>query len=187
VPGVDLLEQGEPIDIGSLYLNHNSWLRSWLRQRLHCSETAADLAQDTFLRLLASSTQHRFGTIAQARSYLRTTAKNLCINRWRRQEIERAWLETLEASPSAYAPSAERQVIVLQALDEISAMLQALAPKTSRAFLLAAVCQMTDKEVGVELGISDRMVRKHVAKAMLACLKLQARHTAAELAHIEAP
>jgi len=43
------------------------------------------------------------------------------------------------------------------------------------------VCQMTDAETAVQLGVSDRMVRKYVAKAMLACLKLQASQTTREL------
>ena len=29
------------------------WLKNWLRRRLNCSQSAADLAQDTFMRLLA--------------------------------------------------------------------------------------------------------------------------------------
>lgn len=35
-----------------LYSGHHGWLRSWLQKRLQCSETAADLAQDTFVRIL---------------------------------------------------------------------------------------------------------------------------------------
>ena len=168
-----------------IYRHHHGWLRGWLRSRLGCSETAADLAQDTFVRLMASSNPTQFTTVAQARSYLSTTAKNLCINRWRRQEIERAWLETLAACPQEHYPSAERQAIVIQALEEISAMLLTLRPKTAHAFLLAQVCQMTDKDVAKELGISDRMVRKHVAKAMFACLQLQACDTAVGLSYVE--
>ena len=48
----------------------------------------ADLAQDTFLRLLNSSVKRQFDSGAQARGYLRKTAQNLCIDLWRRQEIE---------------------------------------------------------------------------------------------------
>lgn len=112
--------------------------------------------------------------LSPARAWLRATAKNLCITLWRRQEIERAWLETLAARPEQYAPSAERQAIVLQALQEISELLHRLPAGTVRAFMLAHVCQMTDAAVALELGISERMVRKHVARAMLACLKLNA-------------
>ncbi|WP_104005584.1 sigma-70 family RNA polymerase sigma factor [Marinobacterium lutimaris] len=167
--------------LSSFYQQHHGWLWAWLRQRLECSDTAADLAQDTFVRLLTCSTPPRFFTVAQARGYLCTTAKHLCLNLWRRQEIERAWLETLSASPEELHPSAEHQAAVMEALEEISLMLQALHPNTAKAFLLAVVCQMTDDAVGTELGISGRMVRKHVAKAMLICLQLQARFTAREL------
>lgn len=164
-----------------LYSDHHAWLYDWLRRRLGGTAEAADLAHDTFVRLLGSQTRQRFDSIAEARAYLRTTAQNLCINLWRRQEIEQAWLDTLTATPEAHYPSAERQAIVLQALEEISAMLHALSPKAARAFTLAVVCAMTDDEVGVELGISGRMVRKYVAQAMLACLTLRARQTADEL------
>lgn len=164
-----------------LYCDHHGWLQNWLRRRLGDASDAADLAHDTFLRLIGGGSQPHFGTLAEARAYLRTTAQNLCINLWRRQEIERAWLDTLAHTPEAQAPSAERQAMVLQALEEISTMLQALSPKAARAFTLAVVCEMTDDEVGAELGVSGRMVRKYVAQAMLGCLSLRARDTAAGL------
>lgn len=169
------------VGIGRLYLDHHGWLQGWLRLRLGSTADAADLAHDTFLRLLGARARPHFGNGGQARAYLRTTARNLCINLWRRQEIERAWLDILAAAPEALHPSAERQAMVLQALEEVSAMLQGLPPKAARAFTLAVVCQMTDDEVGAELGISGRMVRKHVARAMLGCLSLNAHQTAVGL------
>ncbi|MDH6593367.1 RNA polymerase sigma factor (sigma-70 family) [Variovorax sp. TBS-050B] len=165
----------------ALYRDHHGWLQGWLRRRLGCEARAADLAHDTFLRLIGAPSRPRFDSSAEARAYLCKTAHNLCINLWRRQEIERAWLDTLAAAPEAHYPSAERQSMVLQALEEVCAMLQALPPRTARAFVLAVVCGMGDDEVGAELGISGRMVRKHVARAMLGCLSLRARQTASEL------
>lgn len=165
----------------TLYSDHHSWLYGWLRHRLGNAGEAADLAHDTFVRLLTSRTRHCFAGMGEARAYLRTTARNLCINLWRRQEIERAWCETLAAAPHDCHPSAERQVMVLQALEEVGAMLQQLSPKAARAFLLAVVCEMSDDEVGAELGVSGRMVRKYVAQAMLGCLTLHARQTALAL------
>lgn len=170
-----------PPSLETLYCDHHGWLQAWLRRRLGHACDAADLAHDTFVRLLGGASQPRFACMAEARAYLRTTARNLCINLWRRQEIERAWLDTLAALPEDQCPSAERQVVVLQALEEISGMLQALSAKAARAFTLAVVCEMTDDEVGVELGISGRMVRKYVAQAMLACLTLRAAETVASL------
>lgn len=167
--------------IHTLYNDHHGWLHTWLRRRLGCAAEAADLAHDTFVRLLGGCARQHFDTAAEARAYLRTTAQNLCINLWRRQEIERAWLDTLATAPEVHAPSAERQAIVLQALEEISVMLGNLSPKAARAFTLAVVCEMSDDEVGAELGISGRMVRKYVAQAMLGCLTSRARQTAEAL------
>lgn len=167
--------------VTALYTDHHGWLQDWLRRRLGSAAQAADLAHDTFLRLLTAQTARGFDSAGEARAYLRTTAQNLCINLWRRQEIERAWLEILASVPEAAYPSAERQAIVLEALAEIGGMLQALSPKAARAFTLAVVCDLTDDEVGAELGVSGRMVRKYVAQAMLGCLTLCARQTAAEL------
>lgn len=174
-------------NIEAIYCDHHKWLQGWLRHRLGNAGDAADLAHDTFVRLIVCRTPQRFETVAQVRAYLRTTAKNLCVNLWRRQEIERAWLETLAALPEGHHPSAERQAIVLQALEEVSAMLASLSAKAASAFTLAVVCQMTDDEVGAELGVSGRMVRKYVAQAMLACLTLRARQTIQELGREAAP
>ncbi|MCL5974833.1 MAG: sigma-70 family RNA polymerase sigma factor [Gammaproteobacteria bacterium] len=164
-----------------LYSEHHNWLKSWLYQRLGNSAEAADLTQDTFLRLLGLRSSRQFSSSEHARSYLCTTAKNLCIDHWRRKEIEKAWHDTLSSYPEETAPSAERQAAVLEALEEINLMLSELPAKVAKAFLLAVVCQMTDAETAIQLGVSDRMVRKYVAKAMLACLKLQASHTSREL------
>jgi RNA polymerase sigma-70 factor (ECF subfamily) len=164
-----------------LYSEHHNWLKSWLYQRLGNSAEAADLTQDTFLRLLGLPTSRHFSSSDHARSYLCATAKNLCIDYWRRKEIEKAWHDTLSSYPEETAPSAERQAAVLEALEEINLMLSELPAKVAKAFLLAVVCQMTDAETAIQLGVSDRMVRKYVAKAMLACLKLQASHTTREL------
>lgn len=170
-----------PPSLETLYCDHHGWLQAWLRRHLGHACDAADLAQDTFLRLIGGASQPRFASMGEARAYLRTIARNLCINLWRRQEIERAWLDTLAALPEDQYPSAERQAAVLQALEEISGMLQTLSAKAARGFILAVVCEMTDDEVGAELGVSGRMVRKYVAQAMLACLTLRASATVAAL------
>jgi RNA polymerase sigma-70 factor (ECF subfamily) len=166
-----------------LYCDHHDWLQGWLRHRLGNAADAADLAHDAFLRLIARPGQPPcgFGSFGEARGYLRAMAQGLCINLWHRREIEQAWLDTLAAQPEDYAPSAERQAAVLEALREIGALLLDAPPKAARAFLMAAVCEMTSQEVADELAVSTRMVRKYVAQMMLRCMQAQACRTATEL------
>jgi len=40
-------------DMAALYVAHHGWLQAWLRRRLGDAHQAADLAQDTFVRLLS--------------------------------------------------------------------------------------------------------------------------------------
>lgn len=162
-----------------MYCEHHDWLRGWLRHRLGNASDAADLAHDAFVRLIVKPAPRGFASVGEARAYLRAMGHGLCVNLWHRREIEQAWLETLAVQSDALAPSAEEQAIVLQALHEIGRMLLDLPPKAERAFLLATVCQMSDKEVAQELGVSTRMIRKYVAQAMLRCMQLQARHALA--------
>ncbi|MBV6388930.1 MAG: putative RNA polymerase sigma factor FecI [Nitrosomonas europaea] len=157
-----------------LYSDHHNWLYGWLRFRLGDATDAADLAHDTFVRLIARP--RCFDSSQEARAYLRTIANGLCIDLWRHREIERAWLETLATQPEAYAPSAEEQTAVLQALHEIDGMLRHLPLKAARAFVLAMACGMTHQEVARELGVSSRMVGHYITQAMLHCMQLEARN-----------
>lgn len=167
--------------IESLYHEHHHWLKFWLSQRLGGASDVEDMAHDVFLRLIVKPAPRGFASLGEARGYLRAMARGMCINRWHRREIEQAWLDTLAAQPEEFAPSAEREAMVLEALQEVGTMLLELPAKAARAFLLIEACEMTQKEVAEELGVSTRMVRKYLAQAMLKCMQLQACDTAVEL------
>lgn len=166
---MDTSDYAFPPSVETLYCDHHPWLQSWLRRRLGNAADAADLAQDAFLRLLAAP--RKFGSLPEARVYLRTMAGGLCVDLWRRRRIEQAWLDTLAAQPEARAPSAEHQAIVLEALQEIDRLLRTLPVKAAHAFVMTVGSGMSEKEVAAELGVSTRMVRKYIAKAMLHCLE----------------
>lgn len=157
-----------PHDLAHLYNHHHGWLYGWLRRRLGSAEDAADLAHDAFLRLLAGPAPAR--PLREPRAFLTTVAHGLVVNHWRRLEIERAYLDALAHQPQPLAPSPEDRALVLEALYEIDAMLQRLSERARRAFLLAQLDGLTYAEIGRELGVSERMVKKYMAQAMLQCL-----------------
>ena len=74
----------------TLYCDHHGWLQSWLRRRLGNASDAADLVKPV---------ARGFDSFGEARAYLRTVASGLCVDLWRRREIEQAWLHTLTALP----------------------------------------------------------------------------------------
>lgn len=155
-------------DVQMLYQDHRPWLLAWLRRMLGCPHGAADLSHDTFVRLLARPRELDPGR--DPRAYLSTIAHGLVVDHWRRQAIERAWLETLAARPEPSAPSAEHCAIVVEALAQAAALLDRLPERPRRAFILAQLHGATYAEIGATLGVSERMVKKYMAQAMLHCL-----------------
>lgn len=155
--------------IGDIYRAHHGWLHGWLRRQTGCRERAADLAHDTFLRLLGGQ---KASPLNEPRAYLTTVARGLLVDFWRRQALERAWLDALSAQPEDFAPSPEEKALALEALMRIDAMLGRLKPRVREAFLLAQLDGLTYREVGARLGVGERMVKKYMAEAMLHCLVL---------------
>ena len=160
-------DQSAPHAVESLYQSHHAWLRSWLRRRLRDDHDAADLAQDTFLRLMVSRDGH---ALREPRAFLTRIAHGLIVNLWRRRDLEQAYLQALALRPEACAPSPEQRALVLEALLEIDAMLHRLPGRAREAFLLAQLGGHTYADIGLRLGVSERMVKKYMAQAMLQCL-----------------
>jgi len=151
-----------------LYREHHGWLFRWLRRRMRCPERAADIAQDTFCRVLTGgpSTRPR-----EPRAYLTRIATRLLIDHSRRERIERAYREAaaLLAAEHAVAPSAERVSEVLDTLAAIARMLEGLPDRPRRAFLMSRLDGCRHDEIGAELGVSVSMVKKYIARALVHC------------------
>ena len=105
-------------DIATLYLDHHSWLLAWLRRRLSNACDAADLTQDTFVRILGA---REVAAIETPRAYLTTVAKGVLVNWYRRQALEQAYLEALALLPEPQSASPEQRALVLETLQEIDA------------------------------------------------------------------
>jgi len=155
--------------IAALYRDHHGWLSGWLRRKLGNRFDAADLAQDTFLRVLAA---RNATVIEEPRKYLATIANGLVVDRFRRLSIEQAWLDTLAARPEPVAVSPETRALILETLVAIDRMLDALGPRAREIFLLAQFEGLTYAAIGERLGISLTTVKKHLARALAQCLIL---------------
>ncbi|MCY1283358.1 putative RNA polymerase sigma factor FecI [compost metagenome] len=153
------------------YTAHHGWIRAWLHKKLGNASDAADLAHDVFLRLLARPRQ--FDSDHHARAYLSAMSRHVCVDFWRRRQVEQAWLEVLASRPEAYVPSEEHRALILEALQQVHAMLARLPEKVAEAFLLAQLQGLAYREIAARLGVSERTVTKYMAQAMYQCLLLE--------------
>lgn len=152
--------------IHALYTDHHGWLR----HKLGNACDAADIAQDTFLRVL---TRQQPLQLNKPRAYLSTIAHGLVIDHWRRRELERAWLETLASLPEPEAPAPETRLIFLEALIEIDRLLDSLKPRVRTAFLLAQLDGLTCPQIAEHLGVSLSTVERYITKALHSCYTLR--------------
>ena len=150
----------------ALYQSHHSWLLGWLRRRAGCHDTASDLAQDVFVRLLGRSSIPPF---KEPRAYLAKIAHGLLVDQRRRNAINQAWLDTLANTGIKEAPSPEEHEIIIDTLTRIDALLDGLKPRGREAFLMSRLEGMSYPAIAKALGVSLSTVEKDIAKALRHC------------------
>ena len=157
--------------VEQLFRDHNDALLRFLRGRLHNEADAREVAQEAYVRLLQlDKPDHSF-----LRAYLFKIAANAASDVLRRRatrnvadEAELAWQGN---PPTQEIGLAARQqlAIVLDALDELPASCR-------NAFLLNRHHERTTSEIATELGVSDRMVRLYLVRALEHVQKALDRH-----------
>ncbi len=155
------------LTLDKLYHSHHGWLTVWLTRKLHSSFDAEDVAQDTFLRLLGKDTTQ---TIRDPKSFLCTVANRVMVDLFRRQALEKSYLQMLASLPEAQLPSEETRQIQLETLQQVDRMLDTLSEKTRKAFLFSQLDGMQYRDIAEALGVSVSSVKKYIAKATEHCL-----------------
>ncbi|KQB55416.1 RNA polymerase subunit sigma [Pseudomonas endophytica] len=166
------MSSGEPpfqAAISDLYCEHHGWLLGWLRRKLGCAQNAADLAQDTFARIL--NARESVATLREPRAFLSTTARRLIIDQARRKHIENAYLQELALTAEALEgfQSPEQILCTLEALEHIAFMLEGMHDNVRQSFVLYYLDGLTQSQIARQLGLSDRTVRKYLIQALLHC------------------
>ncbi|MEG0862050.1 MAG: sigma-70 family RNA polymerase sigma factor [Pseudomonas sp.] len=147
-----------------LYQRHRSELLAFLTRRVRCRETARDLLQDAFVRLMHSER----GEVGNLRAFLYRIANNLSIDHARRSQVrgvnDEQALEKLlnETSP-------ERSAVAGNTLDHLERLIDCLPSPTREVFLLARVEQLSYKDIAARLGLDPRAVERHLNKALSHC------------------
>ncbi|WP_109511251.1 sigma-70 family RNA polymerase sigma factor [Pseudomonas ovata] len=157
--------------LGLLYAEHNSWLKGWLYRRLGCCSQAADLAQDTFMRLLQAQRKAAHPlNLTRPRAYLATVGRRLVYDHLRRQSLEQAYLDMLALMPETLALSPQDLWQMRETLSALDALLDTFKPVVRTVFLLAQLEGLNYAQIARQLEIGERTVKRHMAQAFEACI-----------------
>lgn len=153
--------------VGEFYQQHHGWLYGWLYKKLGCEHQAQDLSHDAFIKLLK---KQYLPKLREPRAYLTTIANGLVVNYWRRRDLERAYLDALANEPEAETLTLESRALIIETLMKIDSVLRGLPKLVREAFLLSQLEGLTYKVIAERLKVSERTIKKYMARAMLHCL-----------------
>lgn len=152
------------------YVSHNAWLHAWLSKKTGSKVDAADLMQDTFLRILLKAD---LSSIMEPRAYITSVATHIMIDHVRRRKLEQAYLEALALNQAeGFAASPEDYQSAIETLLAISKMLDGLPEKARRAFLMSRLEEASHADIAVSLGVSTSMVKQYIARALVHCYQV---------------
>ncbi|VCU70068.1 putative RNA polymerase sigma factor FecI [Pigmentiphaga humi] len=153
-------------------------LLNYLARALNDRDAAADLTQESYARVIG---MQRSGTsIGDMRAVLFRTARNLVIDRHRRSRTRAPAHagDAPDAVDEAMAPRAlepEAAASSAQAVEAMVAAIAALPLRCREAFILHKFDGLSQAEVAQAMGISVKMVERHIKSGMLACRRCRER------------
>lgn len=126
---------------------------------------AEEIVQRTFVRLWEIHDQVDPGK--SLISYLCTIAKNLLMNIYQRQTVEYIYAEYVLESAEEYSDSNIDAVLDGKLLEEyIDRLAEELPPSRKKIFILSKRKHLTNKEIAVELNISESTVATQLSLAL---------------------
>jgi RNA polymerase sigma factor (sigma-70 family) len=162
------LPENDEHDLGTLFVRHAEELRAYVAGHVRCTHTAADLVQDTFVRVAQQPTAAE----TNSRAYLYRVAHNLAIDHYRmrerRQTIPTAHEDLVEIVDDAPLP--ERAAEGGQHVLMLQQALAVLPSLTQEIFRLNRIEGQTYQAIARHLRISESSVQKHLSRALQAAM-----------------
>ncbi len=150
--------------VSRLFREHNRALVLFLASRLKDIQTAREVAQEAYVRVLELENLSAVGFL---RSYLFKIAGNLAIDRLRQQQ-SRARLDRISDLDDFFdGLPPERTIIAREELAFLGRVVGELPAKYQQAFRLHRLEDQSFEDIARQMGIKDRMVRRYVTNALL--------------------
>jgi len=134
-------------------------------------QVSQDLVQDAFLKLWEKP--EIISTIESPKAYLFQAVRNSCLNHCRHLNIKHSVEEELVAKINFLEKAASidyydplHSLLELEIGDKIDEIVQSMPEKCRQVFKMSRRDFRKNKQIAKELGISVKMVEKHISKAL---------------------
>jgi RNA polymerase sigma-70 factor (ECF subfamily) len=151
-------------EVARLFQEHNRTLVLYLAARFKDVQSAREVAQEAYVRLLQLENT---ATVSFLRAYLFKIAGNIAIDRLRQQQTRARFAQPKELDDIFIEPSAERTLMAREELVHLGRMVAELPEKYQQAFRLHRLEDHSFSDIAQRMGIKERMVRRYVTNALV--------------------
>lgn len=141
-------------------LTHDEPLTRFLSRRWRDPDELADLRQETYARVFEAARREK---PRMPRAFLFTTARHLVTDLIRRGQVVSFLAAGTNEHPGLVDElSPEKETLARSELEQVNRALQRLSAKCREVVWLRRVQDLPQREVAQRLGVSEKMVEKHL-------------------------
>jgi len=146
------------------FIENHGTLLQLLKRYIGCSDTAEELVQEAYLRVMQLDTVNE---ITNLPGYLFRVAMNLAKDHVRRNSfIGSDSSGLLDDQLACTQPTPDTVMQAQQELVMLQQLISELPPQCQRIFLLCKIQHLSHAEIAEQLNISPRTVEKQIGKAL---------------------
>lgn len=157
------------LNISDLIKTYDDELRRVTFRRCGCVDTASDIVQETYQRMLAGDLWRQ---AENPRALLHRIAANLATDYERRRQVREHYAHyedaTAEDAGADSAANPEQINVARERLSRLVSAVERLPPKCRSVFVMRKYDGFSHSEIAERLGISRNMVEKHLRNALAA-------------------
>ncbi len=135
-------------------------------------QVSQDLVQDAFMKLWE---QYQAGSaITSPKAYLFQAVRNNCLNHYRHlktkytvEEELASKINSLEKSVYFDNDSPLQSLLELEMKEKIEDLIETMPEKCQKVYKMSRHDLLKNKQIAEQLGISGKMVEKHISKALM--------------------
>ena len=169
---IDTLKKDRDPRVASMltrvFMESSPVLHNFLRRFLHRPQDIEDVVQETYLKAYAAE---KVTDISHPKAYLFSIAKNIALGELTKKSTQiTGYIEECKNDLAIQSsPSVDSELEAQQSLGAYCDAIAALPEKCRRVFLLRKVHGLKQREIAESMGISVRMVEKHLRIGTLKC------------------
>ena len=154
-----------------LFFTYHGRLVLFANKFTYDKQAAQDLVQDTFLKLWEKTED--MSSIESPKAYLFQSVRNSCINYQRHLNIKKSAreelvskLDSMEKSMYFDLDDPLHSLFEKEIEEKVDELVRSLPEKCRQVFTMSRQDYLKNKQIAEKLGISVKMVEKHISKAL---------------------